>query len=53
MEYFEEKDIRTVENPTMLWRRYVDDTYVVQHKEKFLRHIHSLDLSIKFTVEDT
>ena len=39
-----------------IWLRYVDDTFVIQkeeHKENFLEHINSVDLSIKFTKEDT
>ena len=38
-----------------MWCRYVDDTFVIQkedHKKNFLEHINSVDLAIKFTVED-
>ena len=56
IEHFKERTLRIVENPTRLWRRYIDDTLLVQwteHKENFVRHINSIDQSIKFTVEDT
>ena len=38
-----------------MWLRYMDDTFVIQkedHKQDFLEHINSVDLAIKFTVED-
>ena len=38
-----------------MWRRYVDDTFVVQqksHNEEFFQHINTVDTSIKFTVEE-
>ena len=38
-----------------IWLRYVDETWVVQreeNKQNFLQHINSVDLAIKFTVED-
>ena len=55
MKDLQEKTLRTVKNPCRLWRQYVDDNFVIQqiaHKENFLKHINSLDQSIKFTVED-
>ena len=42
--------------PSRPWLRYVDATFVIQkekHKQNFLEHINSVDLAIKFTVEDT
>ena len=38
-----------------LWKRYVDDTFVIQeqHKKEFFQHINSIDPNIKFTVETT
>ena len=38
-----------------MWLRYVDDTFVIKkenHKQNFLEHINSVDLVIKFTVQD-
>ena len=56
MENFEMKAINTTANSPRLWRRYVNDIFVVKmsaHKSKFLQHINSVNHSIKFTVEDT
>ena len=42
-------------NPLRLWRRYVDDTFVIlqhSHREEFLQHINSVDPSIYFTTEE-
>ena len=55
MEAFENKAIETALHPPRLWKRYVDDTFVLQdqaHKEEFLQHLNSVDPSIKFTVEE-
>ena len=41
--------------PQWIWRRYVDDTFVVQkqaHKEEFFHHINTVGLSIQFTAEE-
>ena len=41
--------------PPRIWKRYVDDTFVLQHqahKEEFLQHINTVDPSIQFTVEE-
>ena len=56
VEHFEEKSLRTAQNPRKLWNRYLDDTFVEQHlehKENFLQHTTRKDQSIKFPVEDT
>ena len=41
--------------PPRIWKRYVDDTFVLQHhshKEEFLHHINTMDPSFQFTVEE-
>ena len=56
MEAFESRSITTAVNPPRIWRRYVDDTFVIQkqiHRKEFLQHINSVDPSILFTAEDT
>ena len=55
MEEFEIKAINTAEHPPRIWKRYVDDTFVVINaakKEVFLEHIHSVDPHIQFKTED-
>ena len=52
---FETKAINTAEYPPRIWKRYVDDTFVVidaAKKEGFLEHINSIDPHIQFTTED-
>ena len=56
MEYFEKEALETAPHPPSLWKRFVDDTFVIlerQHKEEFFHHINSLDNNIKFTAENT
>ena len=56
MEEFETKALSTAPNPPTLWKRFVDDTFVViqtSHKEEFFNHINSIEESIQFTAEDT
>ena len=55
MEAFESRALSTAVHPPKFWRRYVDDTCVIQdqaHKEEFLHHINSADNAIQFTVEE-
>ena len=55
MEYFEQKALSTTTHPSRMWLRYVNDTCVIQkenHKQIFLEHINSVELTIRFTVED-
>ena len=55
MEAFEHRTINTALNPPRIWRRYVDDTLVVQqesHKDEFLQYINTVDTAIQFTVEE-
>ena len=40
----------------MLWKRYVDDTFVIQHqshKDEFFRQINSVDPSFQVTVDES
>ena len=53
MEAFEKRAIETALHPPRIWKRYVDNTFVLQdkaHKEEFLQHINTVDPSIQFTV---
>ena len=56
MENFEEEALATAPHPPSPWKRYVDDTFVIQedeYKNEFFQHTNSLDDSIKFTAETT
>ena len=56
MEHFEEQALESAPHPPSLWKRFVDDTFVIletSYKEEFFHHINSLDSHIKFTVENT
>ena len=55
MEEFEIKALDTAPHPPSLWRRFVDETFVViqsAHKNSFIEHINSIDHRIQFTMED-
>ena len=54
MEQFEKEALETAPHPPSLWKRFVDDTFVIleeKHKDEFFHHINSLDTNIKFTAE--
>ena len=56
MEEFETKALSTAPNPPTLWKRFVDDTFVVIkkcHQEEFFHHINSLEDTMQFTAENT
>ena len=56
MEHFEKQALESAPHPPSLWKRFVDDTFVIletAYKEEFFYHINSLDSHIKFTVENT
>ena len=56
MENFEVRALRTSPNSLVMWKRFVDDTFVVMkkaHKEEFLTHLNSVDKSIHFTSEES
>ena len=55
METFETQTISTAPHPPSLWRRFVDDTFVViqeAQKDSFIEHVNSIDDKIQFTMED-
>ena len=55
MENFEMRALQSSPNPPLLWKRFVDDTFVIlkkAHKEEFLTHINSVDNNIQFTSEE-
>ena len=46
MEHFEKQALESAPHPSSLWKRYVDDTFVIletSYKEEFFHHINSLD----------
>ena len=55
MENFEMRALQSSPKPPLLWKRFVDDTFVIlkkAHKEEFLTHINSVDNNIQFTSEE-
>ena len=55
MKAFEIKVLNTALHPPSLWRRFVDDTFVViqsAHKDSFIEHINSIDDRIQFIMKD-
>ena len=45
MEFLEKKALKTANNPPKFWKRFLDDTFMVQHtehKENFLQHRNSI-----------
>ena len=56
MKAFEKQALNTAPHPPSVWRRFVDDTFVViqtAHKVRFIEHINSIDDSIQFTIEES
>ena len=54
MEELEAKALSTFQNPPKLWKRYVDDTFVITKTNlipEFLNHINNIVPTIKFTME--
>ena len=54
MEDVEKRALSTFHSPPKIWKRYVDDTFVIIHKnsvEDFLDHLNTIENSIKFTIE--
>ena len=55
IEDFEIRPISSAVHPPSIWKRFVDDTFVViesPRKEEFLDHINNMDPHIQFTTED-
>ena len=56
MEHFETKALETAPHPPSLWKRFVDDTFVIldtTHKEEFFQDINGIEEKIQFTAENT
>ena len=54
MKTVETKVPQTFQNPRIMWKRYVDDTFVVIKKNNlkaFHEHLNNIEASIKFTLE--
>ena len=54
VEEIEQKALSTFESPPRFWKRYVDDTLTVLHKDTiniFHEHLNSINPHIQFTVE--
>ena len=55
MEEFETKAFNITANPLRWWRRYIDDTFVIEkttQRDLSLHHTNSIDPHIQFTRED-
>ena len=55
MEHIEEIAIASFDHPVMLWRRYVDDTFVIMngsHIQELHQHLNSINPQIHFTIEN-
>ena len=56
MEHFEARALETAPHPPSLWKRYVDDTFVIletAYKEEFFQHLNGIEEKIQFTAENT
>ena len=56
MKHFETKALETAPHPPSLWKRFVDDTFVIldtTNKEEFFQHINGIEEKIQFTAENT
>ena len=54
MEAFEVKALNTAPHLPSLWRRFVDDTFVViqsSHKDSLIKYMNSFDNRIQFTMD--
>ena len=55
MESFDVRALQSSPNPPSVWKRSVDDTFVIMkkaHKEEFLTHLNSVDSNIQFTTKE-
>ena len=55
MEDLEIKALTTAPTPPTLWKRFVDDTFIIiqrTYKDSFLQHLNSMDDNIHFTCEE-
>ena len=55
MEGLETKALATAPSPPTLWKRFVDDTFIIiqrSQKDNFLQHLNAIDDNIHFTCEE-
>ena len=55
MEHFEARALETAPHPPSLWKRYVDDTFVIletAYKEEFFQNLNGIEEKIQFTAEN-
>ena len=55
MEDLEKKALATAPTPPTLWKRFVDDTFIIiqkAEKDNFLQHLNTIDENIHFTCEE-
>ena len=56
MKHFEARALETAPHPPSIWKRYMDDTFVIlktAYKEEFFHHLNSIEEKIQFTAENT
>ena len=56
MEHFETRALETAPHPPTLWKRFVDDTFVIletTYKDEFFQHINGIEKKIQLTAENT
>ena len=54
MKNIETRALETFADTPRLWKRYVDDTFVIMKRSKlseFLTHLNTIESSIQFTIE--
>ena len=55
MENFETRALQSSPNPPLLWKRFVDDIFVIMkkgHREELVTHLNLVDKNIQFTSEE-
>ena len=56
MEDLETKALATAPSPPTIWKRFMDDTFIIiqrSQKDNFLQHLNAIDDNIHFTCEES